>query len=51
MRRLRYRVAMSLDGFIAGPSGEYDWIVADPSIDWVAIWAQFEACLMGGGNE
>ena len=26
-RRLRYQVAMILDGFIAGPGGEYDWIV------------------------
>jgi hypothetical protein len=31
MRRLRYGVAVSLDGFIAGPNGEYDWIVADPT--------------------
>jgi dihydrofolate reductase len=50
MRRLRYRVAMSLDGFIAGAKGESDWIVPDPSIDWVAIWAQFDACLMGRGT-
>jgi hypothetical protein len=26
MRRIRYSVAMSLDGYIAGPNGEYDWI-------------------------
>jgi hypothetical protein len=26
-RRLRYQVAVSLDGFIAGPHGESDWIV------------------------
>jgi hypothetical protein len=30
MRQLRYNVAVSLDGFIAGPKGEYDWIVDDP---------------------
>lgn len=30
MKRLRYSVAMSLDGYIAGPKGEYDWIVQDP---------------------
>jgi dihydrofolate reductase len=47
MRRLRYGVAMSLDGFIAGPNGEYDWIVSDPSIDFAAIWAQFDTLLMG----
>jgi dihydrofolate reductase len=47
MRRLRYSVAMSLDGFIAGPNGEYDWIVADPSLDFAAIHAQFDTLLMG----
>ena len=30
MRPVRYSVAMSLDGYIAGPNGEYDWIVMDP---------------------
>ena len=33
MRRLVYSVAMSLDGFIAGPNGEYDWIVPEPTLD------------------
>ena len=47
MRRLRYGVAMSLDGFIAGPKGEYDWIVPDPAIDFAAIHAQFDTMLMG----
>jgi hypothetical protein len=32
MRNVRYGVAMSLDGFIAGLNGEYDWIVHDPDI-------------------
>lgn len=47
MRLLRYSVAMSLDGFIAGPKGEYDWIVTDPDFDWNALWAQFDTLLMG----
>lgn len=47
MRRLRYCVAASLDGFIAGPDGEYDWIVPDPAMDFVALWAQFDTVLMG----
>jgi dihydrofolate reductase len=47
MRRLRYCVAASLDGFIAGPNGEYDWIVQDPAFDFAALWAQFDTLLMG----
>jgi dihydrofolate reductase len=33
MRGIRYRVAMNLDGYIARPKGEFDWIVADPERD------------------
>jgi dihydrofolate reductase len=47
MRRLRYSVAASLDGFIAGPNGEYDWIIQDPSFDFAALWEQFDTLLMG----
>jgi dihydrofolate reductase len=47
MRKLRYSVAASLDGFIAGPNGEYDWIVADPSFDFAALWNEFDTLLMG----
>jgi dihydrofolate reductase len=47
LRRLRYGVAVSLDGFIAGPNGEFDWIVHDPAIDFVAIFAQYDTLLMG----
>ncbi len=46
-RRLRYQVAMSLDGFIAGPHGEYDWIVMDPSIDFGALYKEFDTAVMG----
>jgi dihydrofolate reductase len=47
MRRIRYSVAMSLDGFIAGPQGEYDWIPNEPEIDWAAFMARFDTVLMG----
>lgn len=46
-RRLRYGVAVSLDGFIAGPNGEYDWIVMDPSIDFAAMYKDFDTAVMG----
>ena len=46
-RRLRYQVAMSLDGFIAGPNSEYDWIVMDPAIDFAALFKEFDTAIMG----
>ena len=46
-RRLRYQVAASLDGFIAGPRGDYDWIVMDPAIDFGALFAEFDTAVMG----
>jgi len=46
-RRVRYSVAMSLDGFIAGPKGEYDWIIMDPAFDFAALFKQFDTFLMG----
>ena len=47
MRKIRYAVAMSVDGYIAGPNGEADWIGVDPEVDFAAIWAQFDTLLMG----
>ena len=47
MRRLRYQVACSLDGYIAGPKGEADWIVMDPDINFAALFAEFDTLLMG----
>jgi len=47
MRRIRYAVAMSLDGYIAGPKGEADWIIMDPDIDFAALFEQFDTFLLG----
>ena len=47
MRRIRYAVAMTLDGYIAGPKGEADWIIMDPDIDFGALFEQFDTFIMG----
>jgi len=47
MRRIRYSVATSLDGYIAGPRGEADWIIMDPEIDFRALYDQFDAVFIG----
>jgi dihydrofolate reductase len=47
MKKIRYAVAMSLDGYIAGPNGEADWIVSDPEVNFAELWAQFDTLLMG----
>lgn len=42
MRRLRYSLAATLDGFIADPHGGYDWIVMDDPIDFPALFSEFD---------
>jgi dihydrofolate reductase len=47
MRRVRYAVVISLDGYIAGPNGEADWILHNPEIDFAEIFAQYDTALIG----
>jgi len=47
MRKVVYGGAMSLDGYIAGARGEYDWIVMDPDIDFEALTARYDTFLIG----
>jgi dihydrofolate reductase len=47
VRHICYRVAASLDGYIAGRNGEADWIVTDPEIDFAALFKQFDTFLVG----
>lgn len=47
MRRIRYQVACSLDGYIADPAGSTGWIVNEPEIDFGALFDQFDTLLMG----
>ncbi|HEX2693452.1 MAG TPA: dihydrofolate reductase family protein [Gemmatimonadaceae bacterium] len=49
-RRIRYQVAASLDGYIAGPDGEFDWIPHDPEVDFEKLFEQFDTFLMGRGT-
>jgi hypothetical protein len=35
----------NLDGYIAGPKGEADWIVIDPEIDFEAFFKRFDTVL------
>jgi dihydrofolate reductase len=47
MKIISYGVAMSLDGYIAGPNGESDWIVPEPDFNFAELWAQFDTGIMG----
>src|SRR6187431_2991140 len=47
MPRVCYAVAMSLDGYVAGPQGESEWIIMDPEIDFQALMSRFDTVLMG----
>ena len=38
---------MSLDGYIAGPKGEFDWITMDPDMDFGALFKRYDTRLMG----
>ena len=47
MREVLYRVAASVDGYIAGPHGELDWIVHDPTVDFAKIYESVDTVLLG----
>jgi dihydrofolate reductase len=47
MREVLYRVATSVDGYIAGPHGELDWIVHDPSVDFSKVYESVDTVLLG----
>lgn len=47
MRKVIAGFAASLDGYIEGPAGEYDWILIDKDIDFAAQMARFDTFLFG----
>lgn len=47
MRRIHYRVAVSVDGYISGPGGSVDWILHDPDLDFGSLFDPFDAVLLG----
>jgi dihydrofolate reductase len=47
MRPVRYNVVASLDGYIAGPNGEFDWIPNDPTVDFAGLFAKIDTVLLG----
>ena len=48
MRKLVLNVAVSLDGFISGPNGEYDWCLADDDYGITDFLKSIDATIMGG---
>jgi len=47
VRRVLYRVAASVDGYIAGARGEVDWIVHDPAVDLAKVYESVDTVLLG----
>ena len=47
MRRVRYGVGASLDGYIAGPAGDLSYLVSDPAYDARAFLGSIDTVLMG----
>jgi dihydrofolate reductase len=40
-------IATSLDGYLAGPSGEIDWLFTDQDYGYTEFWAGIDTVLMG----
>jgi dihydrofolate reductase len=47
MRKIILNVAVSLDGFIEGPAGEYDWCFADQDYGMTAFFDDTDAIFIG----
>ncbi len=47
MRKIVAGFAISLDGYIAGPNNEYDWIIIDKEIDFAEQMKRFDTYFIG----
>ncbi len=47
MRKIIVNLAVSLDGFIEGPNGEYDWCIVEPEMDFQSFLNQLDTVLLG----
>ncbi len=47
MRKIVAGFAVSLDGFIAGPNNEFDWIIIDKEIDFAEQMKRFDTYFLG----
>jgi dihydrofolate reductase len=47
MRKIILNLAVSLDGFIEGPNGEYDWCILDPEMDFQKFLDSVDAVFYG----
>lgn len=47
MRRLRYNIAMSLDGYIADSHDAFDWILHDDAVDFASLFARVYTIMLG----
>ena len=47
MRKIVAGFAISLDGYIEGPNGEYDWIVVDRDFDFAGHMKRFDTFFFG----
>ncbi|RFZ81415.1 dihydrofolate reductase [Mucilaginibacter terrenus] len=47
MRKIILNVAVTLDGFIEGPNGEYDWCLTDQDYGMAAFFEETDAIFIG----
>ena len=48
MRKIVLNLALSLDGLIAGPNGEYDWCFTDADYGMTEFMKSIDSIVMGG---